>query len=833
MNANELNKIKNKLLSILRDIIPLSTDFCWNENIPAIDFFPLRQKDPKPIRIEIGIVNSPTQKIGRDYFKKMTPPIAYDPQTLHISFTYNYEQDGNHTPEERNLRRQVFHRLNKDSKNSKEEKNTHITRWSLMDYVELKDATKYLGEDTFPDDFISSSKNILNKLVKTLNDTNSEIKLMSEQGISPDDDIVTSIQDSLIKRLEITPEELSESASDIYTQLNHKELTEKNFKAAFLNCDTNKREDLLKLLFESYSKSEQSNKGPKELVWKMLDILFPNHQYISETKETGPPFLQALLEKNFNTKVKILSKDPIYDVKGNKKLRSYPETYAIEGSDYYVSNKWSWNGTPALKASKIIPMLCEEPYVTEEARKRLQSLAEQWQNNKITDEKESTGCWLLVADPAEFRFSDKKIGEQDFYTILNDEGNPRQKPWCYDAAKAGDKLVCYEASPIQKVVAFGEVCGKDDKHLYYKKTINLPIHLTRSELLEDSDLAKIFQSPQGSLLDLTETQYKKIQHMSTKERNLIYFGAPGTGKSYLLNKEAKKFESTQSGTQVTECGLTEYVERVTFHPEYTYFDFVGSYKPMMDGENIKYAFEPGPFARVLKKALSDPDKQYLLIIEEINRARVAAVFGDMFQLLDRNPNGQSEYFITPAKDLLAYLTTEEKDEEDNIIQQRAELAGEKLSLPANMFIWATMNSADQGVFPMDTAFKRRWSFKYVGIDDSEDDNKGNCAEEWKTLRKRINQLLQEAGINEDKQLGPFFLKASELEDEETFLKAFSEKVIMYLFEDAARHHRSHIFKSTNLRYSALTKEFNGTPDSIFNTPKQQNSTTSESDSEQP
>ena len=456
---------------------------------------------------------------------------------------------------------------------------------------------------------------------------------------------------------------------------------------------------------------------------------------------------------------------------------------------------------------------------------------ETWKPPFEANYQESCPYWLLVADPAEFRFSDKKVGEQDFYTRLNKNGHQRQKPWCYETAKAGDKLVCYEASPIQKVVAFGEVCGKDDKHLYYKKTINLPIHLTRSELLEDSDLAKVFQSPQGSLLDLSEEQYKKIQRMATKERNLIYFGAPGTGKSYLLKKEAERFEDSQSDTPIEIYGLTEYVERVTFHPEYTYFDFVGSYKPMMDGENIKYAFEPGPFARVLKKALSDPDKKYLLIIEEINRARVAAVFGDMFQLLDRDSDGKSEYFITPAKDLLAYLTTEEKDEEGNIIQQRAELAGGKLSLPANMFIWATMNSADQGVFPMDTAFKRRWSFKYVGIDESKNNIKGNYAEKWKELRSRINQLLQEAGINEDKQLGPFFLKASELEDEKTFLKAFSEKVIMYLFEDAARHHRSHIFTQDNPWYSTLTEKFNGTPDSIFNTPKQQDSNTQESDSE--
>lgn len=451
------------------------------------------------------------------------------------------------------------------------------------------------------------------------------------------------------------------------------------------------------------STNQKSKTDNQKFVNKMLSILFANHKYTPETKDKGIDFLHTLLENKTYGGVNILSTSPIFD--GSNYRRSYKTPYNIEGTDYYISNDWTWDGAPNLKAYEVIPQICKQDYVTETMKQQLQELAAEWSHS---------------------------------------------------------------VPPPQKK-------------------------------------------------ESTQTS-----------RNLIYFGAPGTGKSYLLNEKAKGFESSQSGTTVTECGLTKYVERVTFHTEYTYFDFVGSYKPMMDGQNIKYAFEPGPFARVLKKALSNPGKDYLLIIEEINRARVAAVFGDMFQLLDRNKNGQSEYFITPAKDLLAYLTTEEKDEAGNIIQQRAELEGGKLRLPANMFIWATMNSADQGVFPMDTAFKRRWSFKYVGIDESEKNIKGNCAEEWKELRKRINQLLQEAGINEDKQLGPFFLKETELEDTATFKEAFAEKVIMYLFEDAARHHRSHIFKSANLRYSALTDEFNGTPDSIFNTPKQQDSNTQKS-----
>lgn len=509
-----------------------------------------------------------------------------------------------------------------------------------------------------------------------------------------------------------TPYTGNDSFSDLFCSLEDKDKTNENSNKTDDNWE-GAREELLKNIYEqitpsNMSTNQKSKTDNQKFVNKMLSILFPNHKYTPETKDKGIDFLHTLLENKKYGGVNILSTSPIFD--GSNYRRSYKTPYNIEGTDYYISNDWTWDGAPNLKAYEVIPQICKQDYVTETMKQQLQELAAEWSHS---------------------------------------------------------------VPPSQKK-------------------------------------------------ESTQTS-----------RNLIYFGAPGTGKSYLLNEKAKDFENEQSGTEVTECGLTEYVERVTFHPEYTYFDFVGSYKPMMDGDNIKYAFEPGPFARVLKKALSNPGKEYLLIIEEINRARVAAVFGDMFQLLDRDSDGKSEYFITPAKDLLAYLTTEEKDEAGNIIQQRAELEGGKLRLPANMFIWATMNSADQGVFPMDTAFKRRWSFKYVGIDESEKNIKGNCAEKWKELRSRINQLLQEAGINEDKQLGPFFLKASELEDEETFLKAFSEKVIMYLFDDAARHHRSHIFTQDSPRYSTLTEKFDGTPDSIFNTPKQQDSNTQESGNKNP
>lgn len=178
------------------------------------------------------------------------------------------------------------------------------------------------------------------------------------------------------------------------------------------------------------------------------------------------------------------------------------------------------------------------------------------------------------------------------------------------------------------------------------------------------------------------------------ERNRIVFGAPGTGKSFRLKSDCEDLMEKTSGTY----------ERVTFHPDYSYSQFVGTYKPVMgeDGNSIRYDFVPGPFMRVyvdaIKSGRTGSPKAHLLLIEEINRAKVAAVFGDVFQLLDRDGDGVSEYEIQASEDIRRYLAKELGGLPDNY---------NKIKLPNNMFIWATMNSADQGVFPMDTAFKRR------------------------------------------------------------------------------------------------------------------------------
>ena len=286
------------------------------------------------------------------------------------------------------------------------------------------------------------------------------------------------------------------------------------------------------------------------------------------------------------------------------------------------------------------------------------------------------------------------------------------------------------------------------------------------------------------------------------KRNIIYFGAPGTGKSYNLNKDMET--------------LTTDYERVTFHPDYSYANFVGTYKPVPKGESISYEYVPGPFMRSLVKALKNPENPFLLIIEEINRANVAAVFGDVFQLLDRDANNESRYAIETSEDMRNYLKRELNEDFD------------KIKIPSNMFIWATMNSADQGVFPMDTAFKRRWDFKYFGINHNEELVSNINVElngqliSWNDLRKAINEELLTYRINEDKLLGPFFAFNEYLDSEiplDEFKETFKNKIIMYLFEDAARSKRNDLFsgvsKKGNLTYSQICEAFDETGVEIF------------------
>ena len=308
----------------------------------------------------------------------------------------------------------------------------------------------------------------------------------------------------------------------------------------------------------------------------------------------------------------------------------------------------------------------------------------------------------------------------------------------------------------------------------------------------------------------------------------IYYGAPGTGKSYKLNQDAIKIFGRE-------------IRRITFHHNSLYANFIGSYKPYVisndrnswNKNEITYIYVPGLLIETLIQAWSFPRKKFLLIIEEINRANAAAVFGDFFQLLDRNKIGNSEYPIKPSKELQDYLQKEVL----KITNKRSDFS--EIYFPNNFYIWATMNSADQGVTPLDTAFKRRWTFEYVDINENannvknkyyfnlKDTNDKRIAITWNDFRETINNYLSKTVlINEDKLMGVYFISKNDLEecenDPDRLTNIIKNKVLMYLYEDVCRTYRKKVFNMDKaFSTSGLLKNFNKEGLKVFNSDLEQ------------
>lgn len=334
---------------------------------------------------------------------------------------------------------------------------------------------------------------------------------------------------------------------------------------------------------------------------------------------------------------------------------------------------------------------------------------------------------------------------------------------------------------------------------------------------------------------LDENQCQKVKNICEFETleqviplplQCIYFGAPGTGKSHEIKKQVKRHKSF----------------RITFHPDTDYSSFVGAYKPTsvevpmlttlgdkaipmkdVDGnplsENkiiysyVKQAFL-NAYIEAWKEQENETPKPVFLVIEEINRGNCAQIFGDIFQLLDRNDAGFSDYSIVPDSDLSRHVSKDLKDlnianrEKINAIYEECEadmvgkvLRGDVLLLPNNLYIWATMNTSDQSLFPIDSAFKRRWDWKYIKIANANKNWQikiGSETFDWWQFVQAINYFVFDATKSEDKNLGYFFAKAKDKENTIT-AETFVSKVIFYLYTDVFKDYgfSGDIFKGLN------------------------------------
>ena len=252
----------------------------------------------------------------------------------------------------------------------------------------------------------------------------------------------------------------------------------------------------------------------------------------------------------------------------------------------------------------------------------------------------------------------------------------------------------------------------------------------------------------------------------------IYYGTPGSGKSH---KVKDKVEAAYPDKDERE----KYVFRTTFHPDSDYASFVGCYKPQMKDGAITYEFVPQAFTKAYVQAWNEPEKQIYLIVEEINRGNCAQIFGDLFQLLDRK-NGVSEYPIDADEDLRQYLEKELNE------AGKAGIANGKIKLPANLNILATMNTSDQSLFPMDSAFKRRWNWECVPIDYNNPQSSefritiGDQNYKWLDFLKNVNTHIFNTTGSEDKQMGNFFIDSNVDE------RQFVNKVMFYLWNDVCK-----------------------------------------------
>lgn len=322
-----------------------------------------------------------------------------------------------------------------------------------------------------------------------------------------------------------------------------------------------------------------------------------------------------------------------------------------------------------------------------------------------------------------------------------------------------------------------------------------------------SDFLEIVKKDDGYYMDIKN----KFSKGSIPSTNVLLYGVPGCGKSYYVEQNYENKVNDR---------LTI---RIVFHPDYTYSDFVGQLLPVLKEvknaqgiteEKLQYEFVPGPFTKIIKTAYEEPNQQCLLIIEELNRANAPAIFGEIFQLLDRKDNGESKYGIYNA-DIAKYAYGGLPENQGIAINV---IANKSIKLPPNLTIVATMNTSDQNVFTMDTAFQRRWQMKHIpnrftgeSLDEKTINHVAkylpNSEISWGAFAQIVNQKMHTANLGfggtEDKSLGVYFATDNDLEQADYF----AEKVLKYLWDDAFKLGRKELFNDCSQGLSAVIEAY--------------------------
>lgn len=343
-------------------------------------------------------------------------------------------------------------------------------------------------------------------------------------------------------------------------------------------------------------------------------------------------------------------------------------------------------------------------------------------------------------------------------------------------------------------MALSKVFTTDLLNVLFEDPTAFEQELNKYNLTFNDNYYAIKENDIEDLFDMASSNNIKYIDFPTSYQ-VIFYGAPGTGKSYKIKAQLEGVSK-------------ENIFRTTFHPDSDYSTFVGAYKPtkgkrplyglnggltvrLNDGGDlsedvITYKFIPQAFLNAYMRAYQTEDKVYL-IIEEINRGNCAQIFGDLFQLLDRDENGVSEYSIKADADLKAFL-------EDELGEDNPGIKDGELCLPSNLYIYATMNTSDQSLFPIDSAFKRRWDWEYEPIKYKNTDWKiviDGTEYSWTSFQRKVNDKILSATSSEDKMLGDYFVNPS---DGVITEKVLLNKILFYLWNDVCKDGEGDIFK---------------------------------------